>query len=559
LFTEINKIEDNAMKNAIGLFVRKALTNERGQVLPWIAVVLVGMLSAAGLSIDVGRAYVLKSQLQNVANAAALAAAGEVYNTSSTSGYATYATNYGAGSGNENSNSVYGATVTPTITGICLNSLMPTGQTCTNKTTPTNAVKVVETASIPTYFMKLAGINNLSITSSAMASMQGMSNAWNVAIIVDGTQSMSSIDTNCGGLTSFACAMGGVQQFLVATNPCPSGAPSCTPANANLRVALFGFPNISTVSGSNTFNDDSTCSWTFKNAVYTLPTTSASTYAPIQYTGATAYTGTYQITDWDTGYYSPGSSTGGLNANDNLVQTVGYGYNPTKGTMTHKGCFTNVGGESTYYGGVIYAAQDALLQAQQKYGGKNALIIVSDGEANAASSKFPTATSTAGTGGISVSNAGTTTYSKTAPNLTGTAGSWGTYPDYNNECQQAIIAAQTAAAAGTRVFAVAYGAEQSGCYGDTDSRIASDSYTDNVPFSSISQLSPCVTMENMANPESGNTSQTWSNLFYSDLPSGTTVNKNCVNNNQTATDMGDIFFAISANFTTPRLLPSNAQ
>lgn len=550
------------MKNTIGSFVQKALRDERGQILPWLAVVLVGMLGAAGLTIDVGRAYVLRGQLQNIANAAALAAAGEVYNNSSINGYQQIAGNYGPGGQNSN---VAGGTVTPTVTGVCLNSLLPSGQTCSSGSSP-NAIKVVEKASIPTYFMALAGIKTLNVSSSALASMQGVSNKWNVAIVVDGTVSMGSTDSSCGGGTRFQCAMGGIQQFLKATDPCPAGAASCTPATSNLRVALFAFPNFSTVNGSKTFSNDSTCTWTFANNPYTLPTTTSSSYSSLAYThSGTTTTSSYQLTDWDTDYYSPtSSSTSGLNSSDNLVQTTGYGYSFSNGTTTHKGCYTNLGGESTYYAGVIYAAQAALLQAQKAYGGKNALIILSDGQAQAASGKFPAATSTAGTGGISVTSAGSSTYSKNASNLTGTAGTWGQYPDFNDECQQAIIAAQTVAAAGTRVIAVAYGAESSGCNssggsGGTDTTIASDSYTDNVAFSSVSNLLPCVTMENIANPESGNTAS-WQSYFFSDVgQSSSSTDTSCINNQQTASDLGNIFFAISAQFTNPRLLPANSQ
>jgi hypothetical protein len=254
------------------------------------------------------------------------------------------------------------------------------------------------------------------------------------------------------------------------------------------------------------------------------------------------------MTAWDSGYYEPSStSTSGLNSSDNLVKAIGYGYNPTTGAIAHQGCLPNVGGESTYYGGVMYAAQAALLEEQAAYpGSKNAMILLSDGQANAASSKFPAKTSTPSptASGIAVTSSGSSSV-----NLTGAASSFGKYPDFNDECQQAIVAAQNATTAGTRVYAVAYGSETSGCGagGGTDTTLVATG--NNVPFTSIGTLDPCVTMENIASSMG---------YFYSDyLKSGS--GSNCQDTGHTVTSLGQIALAVSANFTTPRLLPNNAQ
>ena len=96
------------MKGKIRSFARRSLDDQRGQILPLAAVVFVACIGMGGLTIDVGRAYVAQGQLQNYANAAALAAAGVVYNTSSTNNATTYANNYSASSGDENVNSYPG-------------------------------------------------------------------------------------------------------------------------------------------------------------------------------------------------------------------------------------------------------------------------------------------------------------------------------------------------------------------------------------------------------------------------------------------------------------------
>jgi len=84
------------MRNAVISFARKAIADQRGQILPISAVMLVALLSLGGLSMDFGRAYIAQARLQTYANAAALAAAGEVYNTSTTNNASTYADNYSA-------------------------------------------------------------------------------------------------------------------------------------------------------------------------------------------------------------------------------------------------------------------------------------------------------------------------------------------------------------------------------------------------------------------------------------------------------------------------------
>ncbi|MGC9157636.1 MAG: hypothetical protein ACP5FH_01505 [Terracidiphilus sp.] len=128
----------------------------------------------------------------------------------------------------------------------------------------------------------------------------------------------------------------------------------------------------------------------------------------------------------------------------------------------------------------------------------------------------------------------------------------GLYPDTKDECQQAIVAAQQATAAGTTVYGVAYGSEQTGCA--TGQR---GSYTDttlvatgkNASFT-LSNLTPCVTIENISSSLS---------TFYSDYKqSGTGIDTSCVDNSHTVSSLNGIFLSIGATFTNPRLLPNNA-
>ncbi len=535
------------MKTRMMSFLRRAFSDERGQVLPWIAIGLVGMLGVGGMSIDVGRAYVAQAQLQNYANAGALAAAGLVYNTSSTNNASTEANLYSGSSGDENVNQALG-TVTTAVNTVCLNSLLPSGSTC-SKTSPPNAVKVTESATVPTYFMKLLyfGHSELTVGAEATASMEGQAQPWNVAIVVDATGSMSTSDTNCGSVTEFQCAMNGVQAMLGAANPCKTGLTSCTSANANLHIALFGFPEVST----GTVADENACSSYHTPAfqIYTLPSATATSYSPIEYeeTSHTSdtFTSTYEVTlgatDADANgfvndYYSSTASNG-LNTSSSVVKAITGCMKPISaagsGTGGLNGAYT---GGITYYASILYAAQSALkAEAALNTGTKNALIFLSDGQANLVAATDDMAATQEGWTKVTTG---------VLDSLTGT----GAYPDINDECQQAIVAAQAATTAGTTVYSVAYGSEQTGCAsgsGATDTTLVA---TGNNQSFTLSSLTPCVTMENIASSL---------NNFYSDYNqsgSGST----CQDSSHTVTSLTDIFLAIVSHFQQPRLIPNSA-
>lgn len=483
--------------------VGRVQDGQSGQVLPWVALGMVGFLGLAGLTIDVGNAYVAHDMLQASTNAAALAAAGATYNASGVT-VASQANLYGSGSGGSNVSAALG-TVQTTPSAECLNILMPNGTGCTASSTP-NAVKVTQTASVPTYFLRVLGINSIPMSATAQAAMQGVSQHWNVAIILDATVSMGDApDSNCSGYTSrFACALGGIQAFLAATNPCAAGYSSCATSNANVHVSLFTFPNPLTAYAKY----DYTCGALTKSdiATYTFPSSTAQSYTSID--GAT-----YQVTGFLSDYYLH-SASNGLNSSSEISQAV-------------TGCFQNPGGQSTYYAGVIYAAQAALI-AEQKLNANssNAIILLSDGQAQATSSKMD-------------------------PNVT--LNSNGLYPSAIDDCQQAIKAANDVAHAGTRVYAVAYGSEETGCNtasGGTDSTLISASKYSiplTVPLTSAAMVTPCITMEDIASSL---------NYFYADSSS---ANNACTDSAHSTSSLQDIFLSIASSITSPQLLPSSAH
>jgi hypothetical protein len=626
------------MKMTIVSFTRRIIADQRGQVLPWVVLGMTMIIGSAGMAIDLGHAYVVHAQLQNDANAAALAAAGQVYVSQSNSTNATTTgTAYGGSSGGQNVDSAISG-VTTSVSTVCLNSLEPAGETC-GSSSPNNAVKVKESATVTTYLLQVLGIGKIPVAAYATATMGGTSHPWNIAIIEDATGSMLTTDTNCTGSPSeFQCALDGIQTLLTDVNPCPVGLSTCTTAQANVRVSLWTFPNIITADLPNA-NACKGKSYTTPAPyqVMTLPKAGVTGYTPLTYsqtiggtttTWSASYEVTYGASDADTNgfvsdYYAPSnSSTFGLNSSSSIVQAVGYGgtasgsqtgcltaspsgIDPngatnvgatkpsitstanggTQATSTTKVNTLGVGEGITYYAAAIYAAQSALTAEQNLYPtSQNAIILLSDGQANTQWIYFPQGSTTGTTCSTAASSTtastfdatlipGTSTYTqgystlKSCPNYTALAAGnlttpnqevngtiSGLYPDFIDECQQAITAAQAATTAGTTVFAVAYGAEQSGC----SSGSHADDYTDvtlvatgnNASFSSVSGVTPCVTMENIAS------SLTY---FYSDyLQSGSGVSSSCVDNAHAVNEIEDIFASISTTFTTPRLIPNTS-
>ena len=192
------------------------------------------------------------------------------------------------------------------------------------------------------------------------------------------------------------------------------------------------------------------------------------------------------------------------------------------------------GGDGTYYAGVIYAAQAALTQqlasetsANPNVTPLNIMIILTDGEANASSSKMASKT-VSGT---------TVNMNSPWPSGGGATSSITNYPSAIDQCQQAVAAANYAKAQGTQVYAIAYGSESSGCTTDSSGPQAN--------------ITPCQVMSQMASP---NTSKT--TYFYSDYnQSGSS--STCVSTGSSVTSISGIFSEISTNLLTVRLLPDN--
>jgi Flp pilus assembly protein TadG len=467
-------------------FTRRLLKDERGQMLPMMALLLVGMIGTAAMSIDLGRAFVSYRALQASTNAAALAGAQSLPNSTAATAAATYSSGTGDKNANANLSNVTMVNGYPKL--LCLTTLTNVGMACVAPANA-NAIQVKQQTTVPMLFAPIFGKTSLTLTATATASMRGSGLIpYNVAIIVDTTASMSDTDSDSQcSTTRLACSLAGVQTFLHQLAPCLSDETTCGAAVNGVvahpvdQVSLFTFPNMTVGTVSKEW-DCGTGDPTI--APYTFPSSTGSSYTPS--------TDTYQVVNFASDYrLSDTSST--LNSTSDLVISVG----------GKAGCpgMGDPGGEGTYYAGVIYAAQ-AALTAQQvaNPNSQNVLILISDGDASATSSAMPGASTTSGT-----------------------------YPSTKQQCHQAIEAAAAAASAGTKVYAVAYGAEASGCSTDTSPSIT-----------------PCNTMKGIASAPQ---------YFFSDYTqSGTTGS--CISASQPTSNLNQIFTDIAGDLTVARLIPN---
>ncbi|QNI33453.1 hypothetical protein H7849_05755 [Alloacidobacterium dinghuense] len=518
-------------------FFRHAYKDQRGQMIPIIAFMMVTLLGFAGMVTDVGRAYFSYRQLVNSTNAAALAGAqGLPSNTSTVNQAVNNAKAYSAQSGQNNYYANMNVT-NATYTLGCITAAIGAGVPCVSTgvgTNTANAIQVTQTASVPTTFMKLFGFSTINMSATGTALMRGSANAsYNVAIIVDTTQSMTSNkDSNCGNVSRLQCALNGVQTFLQDLSPCAAKGCGGSTTNQNYpnsldRVALFSFPNFTAASAGNQYDCGSGSATPH---VYTFPAVGASSMTTMPYLTYTTSNGkttttttpmTYEdsygigdangfVSDYRTSNSATSLNSTGTSASDIVLAAGG-----------KSGCTGMAGpsGEGTYYAGVIYAAQAALTAEAAlaaNAGSQNVMIIVSDGAATSSSSQMATGNQSTTVAVSNGSNAAYPTY---------------LYPSYNNECQQAVLAAQYATSHGTKVYSVAYGSQSSGCTTDTGTSYAS----------------PCYTMSQMASSAA---------TFYTDdNQSGTT--SNCPAG-KSVNSMNLIFNQIAGQLTVARLIPNSS-
>ena len=163
------------MKNRPFATLFGSLRNERAQVLPLLALMMVGLLSVAALVIDLGNAYVSYRELQSSSDAAALAAAqGLPSGATALSNAASYSSLSGGLNARSNlKNAQWASTAYPKFE--CLTALTNQGIACvdTGLGSTANAVQVKQQANVSTYFARIFGISSMTITTTATAAMRG--------------------------------------------------------------------------------------------------------------------------------------------------------------------------------------------------------------------------------------------------------------------------------------------------------------------------------------------------------------------------------------------------
>ncbi len=459
--------------------VRRVRDGQRGQAIVLITIALVSLIGAASIVIDIGRLYHDYEELQAATQAAALAGASVLSNDTASEAITT-ATNYSAASGDLNAHSNL-TNVTMVAGYPKVNCLTSTGIVCSASPANANAIVVREQATVPTTFARLFGVNSWTISATATASARGGFNStYNVEIVLDTTHSMNDTDSDSQCDSSrINCALAGIRILLSTLSPCPGGLASCGTATSETPTVGANVPNPVDEVGLMVFPGLTSTSQVPDD--YTCPTKNPA---------ITSYNNSpvYQIIALSSDYRASDTASS-LNTSSDMVIAAGGG-----------GCsgVSAPGGEGTFYAGVINAAQ-AQLVADARPNTKNVMIILSDGDATA-----------------------------TASQMAGSATSY----HATQECHQAITAAQNAAAAGTSVYSVAYGAEASGCTTDTSPTIT-----------------PCETMQQMASSSTN---------FFSDY-TATGGTSSCISASRPTSNLNEIFTEIADDLTVARLIPNNTQ
>jgi hypothetical protein len=455
---------------------RRLCYEQDGQVLYLAAATLVVVLGMAALSIDIGYALHAQRELQSCADSAASAGGSAMPNGNVVSP-TTVADEY---SGDSSAGGIYNIHHDLNITNVTVNYACVTGSVATNLNMPPcatystlsstpgctsgcNAIQVIETAAVPTFFAKIFGITTINITATASASASGaLPIPYHIMMVLDSTNSMGTTnDTGClstaPGTTYTAeqCAQYGIQTMLSGLAPCATNLASCSGAAPVDQVGLMTFPGLcdKTAAGETTSN----CNPTNYLASSLNDTTANSTYAPDDYNCSgtnppiAAYNNDpeYLINGFGTDYRL--SDTAGLNSSSDIVKSTDAGAG---------GCgIQTPGGMNTFYAGVIVAAQQYLM-VNHTSGIQDIMIMLSDGNANASGS-------TGDSGGSHMAGSVKQTVS-----LTGMSGNlW----QGTNDCAQAVAAADWAKGykesdgTYTEIYSISYNSANVQCSNDTTS------------------------------------------------------------------------------------------
>src|SRR5579871_26678 len=142
---------------------RQFVRCRKGAVAGMVALMAIPLVGAVGLAIDIGNVLLAKQVLQKSADAAALAGAQEI---PAGGDPIAVATSYSGIAGGKNASPGISATFASGYPQVkCFKS---TAAPCIGPT-PANGLVVQEQSVVPTYFVKILGINSVAISATATA------------------------------------------------------------------------------------------------------------------------------------------------------------------------------------------------------------------------------------------------------------------------------------------------------------------------------------------------------------------------------------------------------
>ena len=198
--------------------IRRLWRSERGITAVTVALMLPVILGFSGLSIDVGHILQVERALQASSDEAVLAGAKEISASGSSSAIST-ATAYSSVAGGKNV--ISGVTASMVSGYPSLRCLSSTGVACDGSGSA-NALQVKQQAAVPTWFMRVMGIDTVTVTTTALAGASGgVMPPLDIMFIIDTTASMNDSDSNCSikGATRETCALAGAETLLKELNP----------------------------------------------------------------------------------------------------------------------------------------------------------------------------------------------------------------------------------------------------------------------------------------------------------------------------------------------------
>ncbi len=193
--------------------MRRAASEESGQVLVMTAIAMTLMIVMVGLVVDVGHAMLVQRQLQAGVDAAALAGAQHLPDAPTAEAVAAQ---YSANPGSKNAvNTVGNATTTAKVA--CLAGVPG----CNRRDGGVNGIVVTSQSKVPTWFGRIIGITTLTVNATATACSPCSVKPLDIMIVLDRTGSMCQFgpgqnDPNCTDLKN---ARAGVRSFVSNLDP----------------------------------------------------------------------------------------------------------------------------------------------------------------------------------------------------------------------------------------------------------------------------------------------------------------------------------------------------